>query len=94
MNEFTYQAKVLYESGQSLEQVAKALNSSRAWVSRKLRQAGVPMRPKNGATWTVEGNVVSCCRRCNVMKNDMSVDQFKAHLLRIVTHLELNNAAK
>ena len=35
------------------------------------------------------GNVVPCCKRCNVMKNNMSLREFKEHLLQIVRNLEL-----
>lgn len=28
-------------------------------------------------------NVVPCCRACNVAKNDMTVDEFRAWLLRV-----------
>lgn len=32
-------------------------------------------------------NVVSCCTTCNVMKNTLSVEQFKQHLHKIINYL-------
>ena len=36
----------------------------------------------------IEGNVTPCCSRCNVMKNDMTVAEFEAHIQRIAAHLK------
>ena len=33
------------------------------------------------------GNVVSCCFRCNLMKRELTVEQFKAQIKAICTHL-------
>lgn len=35
----------------------------------------------------VEGNVVSCCVRCNRVKGEMSVEELKAHLLKMLERL-------
>ena len=34
----------------------------------------------------VKGNCVPCCYVCNVMKSDLSVDAFYAHISRILAH--------
>ena len=33
-------------------------------------------------------NVVTCCRRCNIAKNDMPVGEFNAWVERVYTHLK------
>lgn len=40
--------------------------------------------PQLGYTLT---NLVSCCRTCNWMKSDLTLEIFKNHLLKIVEHL-------
>jgi len=35
------------------------------------------------------GNVTSCCRWCNVIKRERTVEEFRAHVKRIVDHLGL-----
>lgn len=32
----------------------------------------------------VDGNMVPCCKRCNVMKSNMTIDQFADHIKAIV----------
>lgn len=34
-------------------------------------------------------NSVSCCKICNIMKNDLTVEEFQEHLIRIHKHLSL-----
>jgi hypothetical protein len=34
-----------------------------------------------------EGNVVPCCAKCNMMKNDMNVDEFVTHIQKICEHI-------
>lgn len=36
----------------------------------------------------VQGNVTACCTRCNIMKNDMTVKDFEAHIQRVATHIK------
>jgi hypothetical protein len=36
----------------------------------------------------VEGNVTTSCRRCNIAKNDMSLEEFKAWIKRVANHME------
>jgi hypothetical protein len=36
-------------------------------------------------------NCVSCCSTCNKMKLDLSLDNFTDHIMKIATHLNLNN---
>lgn len=35
----------------------------------------------------VEGNMVPCCSTCNTMKSDMTLEEFYAHVRRIIDHL-------
>lgn len=37
------------------------------------------------------GNSVPCCKRCNVAKNDMSLDEFKMWINRLYNFLKLND---
>lgn len=37
------------------------------------------------------GNVTPCCMRCNYMKSKLTVDEFKDHIRRIYSHLELGS---
>lgn len=34
----------------------------------------------------VQGNVVPCCRTCNIAKNDMTYDEFMAWIVRLIDH--------
>ncbi len=34
-------------------------------------------------------NVVPCCTRCNYMKSNMTLEDFKSHITRIASHLKL-----
>lgn len=34
----------------------------------------------------IEGNCVSCCKKCNYMKRDYSVEEFYAHIEKIIQH--------
>jgi hypothetical protein len=36
----------------------------------------------------VEGNVVSCCTRCNYMKSDLSLDDFYKHVINIYKRMK------
>lgn len=42
----------------------------------------------NNAKGYVTGNVVSCCKNCNLMKKNMSADAFIAHVRRIASYQE------
>jgi len=37
----------------------------------------------------ITNNVVPCCKICNVMKNNLSFNEFKEHISKIVTILKL-----
>lgn len=52
MDEFTQKAASLYQSGKSLAEVAEVMNTSRGYVSRKLRAGGVPPKKNTRITWT------------------------------------------
>ena len=43
-------------------------------------------RVDSGLPYTI-GNVVPCCNTCNMMKNEMSADDFLSHIKRILNHL-------
>lgn len=36
----------------------------------------------------IEGNIVPCCRNCNVMKMNLSLEEFTEHIERIYSHLQ------
>lgn len=42
----------------------------------------------NSRNGYVRGNVVSCCKNCNLMKKDMSVLEFREHVAKIYKHGE------
>lgn len=44
---------------------------------------------QQGYTWA---NCTPCCGRCNTAKSDMTLEEWKAHILRIVSHLRLGGA--
>lgn len=37
-----------------------------------------------------KNNVVSCCRWCNIIKRERTVDELKSHIIRIYNHLKVN----
>lgn len=39
----------------------------------------------NSSIGYVEGNIVTCCGRCNMMKNNMSIDDFFSHIKKIIS---------
>jgi hypothetical protein len=43
-------------------------------------------RTNNDVHYTVD-NCVPCCKYCNFMKNNMTVEEFKAHITKIHKHL-------
>lgn len=36
-------------------------------------------------------NVVSCCSKCNFMKHELSIEEFKMHIIKIYNHLNSKN---
>jgi hypothetical protein len=45
-------------------------------------------RVENSLGYSVD-NCVACCKICNWMKLTLSVDEFKAHVIKIARHMEL-----
>lgn len=56
-------------------------------LKHSVKYSGID-RVDNNKPYTMN-NVVPCCKRCNVAKNDMTVGQFKKHIKRIHKHLGL-----
>lgn len=52
------QASELYQSGKSLAEVATAMNTSRGYVSRKLRAGGVPPQYNTRNLWTTDEDAI------------------------------------
>lgn len=42
---------------------------------------------KDSSKGYISNNCVSCCKRCNTIKMDMSYDTFIAHITKILQHL-------
>ena len=39
----------------------------------------------------INGNVVACCKKCNIAKLDMPIGDFKEHIIKIYNHWAINS---
>ena len=75
----------------SIEEYETIITSSCKYCGHKDDNEAIGVDRINSLRGYDMTNVVPCCKICNMMKNDLSIDVFLSHALKIYKHSQLQN---
>ena len=70
----------------SIEDFSELVNSRCSYCDYYDESEAIGVDRVDSSEGYISGNVVPCCAKCNIMKNDSSVDDFLAHIRKIYMH--------